>query len=137
MLAQDDALFGVDEYPAAVNHGNLLPGGIQKAGDALVYRVLAGFGLGDGGQLLVHLGRAGDVQGELCQHKGGVGGGVDFIGQSHGFGVDGGDLLGVAQQRTGLDKTAVVPIVTIYGEFLGVGGHRLRHTKSPLPDCEF
>ena len=50
-------------------------------------------------------------------------------GQPGGFGVGGGDLLGIAQQRTGLCVAKVVAIVAVDGEFLRVGfgcsGHRV------------
>ena len=50
-------------------------------------------------------------------------------GQPGGFGVGGGDLLGIAQQRTGLYIAEMVAIVAVDGEFLRVGfgcsGHRV------------
>ena len=129
VFAQNDALVNVDEHPATVNNGDLGPVGIVKMGDALIDGPLAALRLGDKGQFFVHAGCAVNMQSQFGQHKGRAGGGVDFIGQPGGFGVGGGNLLGIAQQRTGLYIAEMVAIVAVDGEFLRVGfgcsGHRV------------
>ena len=90
-------------------------------GDALIDGALAALRLGDEGQLLIHAGCAVNMQSQFGQHKGRSGGGVNFIGQPGGFGVGGGDLLGIAQQGAGLYIAEMVAIVAVDGEFLRVG----------------
>ena len=90
-------------------------------GDALVDGAFAALGLGNEGQFLVHAGQPHDVQGELCQHVGGVGLAVEEIVQTDGLGVGGGNLLGIAQQSSELDVAQVVAVRAVDREFLGVG----------------
>ena len=132
VLAQDDALFCINEHPAAVHCGDLCPVGIIKMGDALVDGALAALGLGDKGQFLVHTGQLCDVQGQLGQHIGGVGLAVQGIVQPYGLGVGGSNLLGIAQQRPQLDMAEVVAVRAVDGKFLGVGYELFGHKEALL-----
>jgi len=132
VLAQDDALFCINEHPAAVHCGDLCPVGIIKMGDALVDGALAALGLGDKGQFLVHTGQLCDVQGQLGQHIGGVGLAVQGIVQPYGLGVGGSNLLGIAQQRPELDMAEVVAVRAVDGKFLGVGYELFGHKEALL-----
>ena len=51
------------------------------------------------------------MQSHFGQHKGGVGLGVNGVGQAGVLGVFGGDLLGVAQQRTGFHISQMVSVM--------------------------
>ena len=109
--AQNGAFFRVNEHPPAVQQGNLLPFFVPHPGDALVHSALGALRLGDHGEQLIHPHRAGKMQRHLGQHKGGVGLGVDGVGEAGVLGVFGGDLLGAAQQRTGLHISQMVSVM--------------------------
>ena len=63
----------------------------------------------------------------LGQHIGSMGGGIQRIIEAHRFGMHGGNLLAVAQQRAGFHIAVMVPVVAIDRILLCIGGDRFRH----------
>ena len=109
-LAQNVPILKAGHDPAAVHHGNLLPGFVRKGGDALDGTPADHLRAGAEGQSLAAVRYAVKPQRLLAHQKRYAVIFKKLVVHAEFPGVHGGDLLHITQQRAGLEQTMAVCI---------------------------